>query len=266
MGKYDSIIEYIFFSKYREEMTEVYFEREDLERTANELNISRPKNLGDIIYSYKYRSALPENISKTAKEGMCWRLKNIGTAKYKFVLSDFDWIEPDKLLGTIKIPDATPSIIKKYTASDGQALLAMVRYNRLIDVFLGITCYSLQTHLRTTVLGIGQIETGEVYIGIDQKGHQFIIPVQVKSGNDKLGVSQIEQDIAMCAQKYPNLICRAIACQFVTANIIALFEFQPNEDRAIKMDEKHYRLVDAQEISTTELFTYNRIEIEEKKV
>lgn len=69
-----------------------------------------------------------------------------------------EFIEPDTMLATIKIPDGTPSIVKKYSASDEQALLTIVRYNRLIDTFLGITCYSLQNHLRTTVDGIGQIE------------------------------------------------------------------------------------------------------------
>lgn len=62
-----------------------------------------------------------------------------------------EFIEPDPMLATIKIPDGTPSIVKKYSVSDEQALLTIVRYNRLIDTFLGITCYSLSepfTHNR----------------------------------------------------------------------------------------------------------------------
>ena len=46
-----------------------------------------------------------------------------------------------------EIPDATPEIILSYALSDEQALLAKVRYNRLLDIFLGITTYSLQNHL-----------------------------------------------------------------------------------------------------------------------
>src|SRR5271157_4057421 len=38
----------------------------------------------------------------------------------------------------------------QYKFTDEQALLAKVRYTRLIDTFLGITAYSLQNHLRTT--------------------------------------------------------------------------------------------------------------------
>ena len=57
-------------------------------------------------------------------------------------------------------------------------MLARIRYNRLIDVFLGITSYSLQNHLRTSITGLGQVETDEIYVGIDKRGVQYIVPVQ----------------------------------------------------------------------------------------
>ncbi len=113
---------------------------------------------------------MPEEITKTAPNGYYWRIRNIGKALYEFILEEgMEFIEPDKMLATIKIPDSTPSIVRKYSISDEQALLTIVRYNRLIDIFLGITCYSLQNHLRTTVVGIGQIETDEIYVGLDKK-------------------------------------------------------------------------------------------------
>lgn len=78
----------------------------------------------------------------------------------------------------IKVPNATPEILLANAFDDEQALLAKVRYNRLIDLFLGITAHSLQNHLRTTVKGIGQIEIAELYVGLDRRGRQFIVPVQ----------------------------------------------------------------------------------------
>lgn len=66
------------------------------------------------------------------------------------------------MLAETKIPDSTPGIIAKYALNDEQALLAKVRYNRLIDIFTGVACYSLQSHLRTTVPKIGQVETDEI--------------------------------------------------------------------------------------------------------
>ena len=261
MSKYDSIIKSIFTERYTSGVNSIVFERNVLEDKALSLGITPPKNLGDIVYSYKYRAHLPDEITRTAPEGYYWRLRNVGTAQYEFILAEgIEFIEPDAMLATTKIPDGTPSIVKKYSISDEQALLAIVRYNRLIDIFLGITCYSLQYHLRTTVDGIGQIETDEIYVGIDKSGKQFIIPVQAKGGTDKLGITQIEQDLSLCAQKYPELICRSIACQFINKSIVAMFEFSIEDGRIVKINERHYKIVDATEISSEDLHRYISID------
>ena len=68
--------------------------------------------------------------------------------------------------------------------SDEQALLARVRYNRLVDIFLGIACYSLQNHLRTTASNMGQVETDELYVGVDRRGSHYVVPIQAKGGKD----------------------------------------------------------------------------------
>lgn len=257
MGKYDSIIRSIFAEHYVDGATSITFEREELSEKAQALNIQTPKNLGDIVYSYKFRKNLPDEIASTAPKGYYWRIRNVGRAHYEFILEEgVEFIEPDAMLATIKIPDATPSIVKKYSASDEQALLTVVRYNRLIDVFLGVTCYSLQNHLRITVDGIGQIETDEIYVGIDKRGRQFIIPVQAKGGTDKIGVTQIEQDIELCKQRYPELICRAIACQFITHDEIAMFEFSLEDGKVVKNNERRYKMIEATEIGREDLEYY----------
>ena len=90
-----------------------------------------------------------------------------------------------------KVPDSTPELIRARALGDEQALLALVRYNRLIDLFLGASAHSLQNHLRTTVKGIGQVEVDEVYLAVDRYGAQYVIPVQAKGGNDQIGIVQI---------------------------------------------------------------------------
>lgn len=257
MTKYDSIITGIFTDLYVAGASSVPFERDAIAQKSRDLGFDPPRNLGDVVYSYKYRHRLPEEIRSTAPNGYYWRIKNVGVARYEFVLtSGAEFVEPDRMLATAKIPDGTPSIVKKYSISDEQALLAIVRYNRLIDIFLGVTCYSLQNHLRTTVTGIGQIETDELYVGVDKAGRQFIIPVQAKCGTDKLGISQIEQDLALCSEKYPSLICRSVACQFITGDIVAMFEFSIEEDRIVKINERHYKIVEASDITAEDLKGY----------
>jgi hypothetical protein len=146
--------------------------------------------------------------------------------------------------------------VARYAQGDEQALLAKLRYSRLIDIFSGVTGYSLQNHLRTTVPGMGQVETDEIYVGIDRRGAQYVFPVQAKGGKDKLGIVQIEQDFALCRIRFPDLICRPIAAQFLEDDLIALFEFEQSEKGIAIVSEKHYQLVSPDKITSTELEAY----------
>jgi hypothetical protein len=103
---------------------------------------------------------------------------------------------------------------------------------------------------------MGQVETDEIYIGIDKRGVHYILPVQAKGGNDKLGVVQIEQDFAIGASKFSTLICKPIAAQFMTHGTIALFEFESTEQGIAIISEKHYRLVKPEDLSSEELENY----------
>lgn len=141
---------------------------------------------------------------------------------------------------------------------DEQALLAKVRYNRLIDIFLGIAASSLQNHLRTTVKGIGQIEIDELYVGLDRNGAQYVVPVQAKGGRDKHGRQQTEQDIACCRQKFPDLRCRPVSAQFITKNKIAMFELGMQDEEIKLVSEEHYELVPAANITAEDLEIYSR--------
>ena len=258
-NRYVRLIEDIFFQKYNEGDTRVTFRRTDLESTAKKLGIKLPKNLGDVVYSFKFRTSLPKSIIQKAAEDKEWVIKNIGRAEYAFEQVTESRILPDKMMLATKIPDATPSIVEKYALDDEQALLTKLRYNRLIDIFTGVTCYSLQNHLRTTVPGIGQVETDEIYVGVDKSGRQFVFPVQAKGGTDEIGVVQIEQDIRLCEHKYPKLICRAMAAQFIDSSKISIFEFIMQNGEVKKVSERHYELVSSDSITDQELEQYNNL-------
>jgi len=254
-NRYSQIIESIFFNSYKKGIVEITFSREELIGTAAKLNIPTPKNLGDIIYSFQGRTKFPKSILDTSPEGFEWIIKGTDKGLYKFLITRQGVFEPTKNFAETKIPDATPGIIIKYALNDEQALLAKIRYNRLIDIFTGLTCYSLQNHLRTAVERV-QTETDEIYIGIDKRGVHYIIPVQAKGGKDKLGIGQIEKDFAVCKMKFPTLICKPIAAQFMVNEVIALFEFESANGEIDMIAEKHYRLVDASELTTEDLEKY----------
>lgn len=255
-NRYSQLLTSIFGRRYAAGMNEIPFERTELTQAAEELGIALPKNLGDILYSFRYRTPLPDSIQVKAPEGYEWLIRPAGRGSYRFVLVKQSAVIPSEILVETKIPDATPGVIARYSLSDEQALLAKVRYNRLIDIFTSLTCYSLQNHLRTTVKGLGQVETDEIYIGLDKRGAHYILPVQAKGGHERIGIVQIEQDLAVCAAKFPALICRPIAAQFMRLNTIALFELEQTQEGVKVTSEKHYRLVRTEELTTDELETY----------
>jgi len=257
-NRYSQIIEAVFFKYYRPGLDELAFARSDIAEAAERLGVAVPKNLGDVLYSFRYRANLPASVAQKAPAGHEWVIRPAGRARYKFALAAASRVVPSAMLAQTKIPDATPGVIEKYVLNDEQALLAKVRYNRLVDIFTSLACYSLQSHVRTSVPGLGQVETDEVYVGIDTRGAHYVLPVQAKGTSDTIGVVQIEQDLAVCATKFPDLICRPLAAQFLSNDVIALFEFESTEDGVAVVAEKHYTLVRPEELSPEELERYRR--------
>ena len=105
---------------------------------------------------------------------------------------------------------------------------------------------------------LGQVEIDELYVGLDKKGVHYIFPVQAKGGSDKLNVVQIEQDLAVCANKFSKLICRPIGAQFINGGAIALFEFEEAEGTVRISAERHYRLVPPEEVTKEDLESYRQ--------
>jgi hypothetical protein len=256
-NRYEAIIIDIFQRNYSGK-SDFEFDREEIGESADRLGITRPKNLGDVIYTFRYRKQLPEPILETQPAGLNWLILGAGDARYRFRLSTLATIVPTPGTMVRKIPDATPEIISKYALNDEQALLAKIRYNRLVDVFLGIAAYSLQNHLRTKIPNYGQIEIDELYVGVDGRGAQYIVPVQAKGGSDTLGVIQTIQDTIFCKtqDRYENCIARPVSAQFMADNVIAMFELNFNGDDVSIVRERHYRLADAAEITDSDLSTY----------
>jgi len=248
----------VFEQNFRPGQMRVSFSREELVRATEELGFERIKNLGDIPYSFRFRRELPLSIQQTAPTDTEWIIVGAGIGKYQFRLASPGKIIPTAHIRPTKVPDATPEIVRHYApGTDEQALLTRARYNWLVDIFTGITCYSVQNHLRTTVSDIGQVEVDEIYVGVNKRGTHFVMPCQAKSMGDKFGIVQVMQDMALCEERYPIAICKPIALQFVNENGVAILELVVvDEDELLRLsivDEKHYELVPRTQISNDEL-------------
>ena len=255
-NRYSQILEKIFFAHHTPGATSFTFVRGEIESAAAAMGVKLPKNLGDVLYSFRFRTPLPPSIMKTAPQGKAWVIKLAGKGNYRFALEEQWAISPSSGLLRIKVPNATPGIIARYALDDEQALLAIVRYNRLVDIFTSVTSYSLQSHLRTSVEDLGQIEVDELYVGIDRGGVHHVFPLQAKAGRDRMSSVQIEQDAAFCAARFPNLVCRPLGAQFLGDGAIALFEFVATPEGLRLAAEKHYVLVAKGDLTDDDLAAY----------
>lgn len=251
---YEVAVRKIFFKYYEKGATSVSFSKNDIDEFGSHpdvlaVNGGKPlSNPPALVYEFRSRRPLPPDIAVTAKPGFDWTIELAGKSKYQFKQVRGLYIEPRADLASIPIPDSTPEIVVKYALDDEQALLAKIRYNRLIDIFLGIAAYSLQNHLRTSAEmdqgGRSQIEIDELYVGVDKQGRHYAIPVQAKGGKDKLSTMQSKQDIYWCRERLPDLECRAISAQFVKDEIVLFLVTDKSGDIKV-VEEKRYKLVPA---------------------
>jgi hypothetical protein len=243
----DKAILRVFEKNHTKGSTVVPFSLEDLREAVEKVGY-REKNIADLRYQYvSGRSPLPDPIKKLGFKAIVGR----GKGRYAFVhlIRDPEVDVPEDL-AIIPIPDATPEIVLEYAGADEQGLLAKLLYNRLIDCFLGITCYHLQNHLRTSLEEHGQIEVDALYVGLDKTGRQYIIPVEAKGPKGRISRAQLAGNIAFACKNYPRLILRPVGAKAAADGSIFLYEFVPAQclDDISVVEVKRYRLVPMDEV------------------
>src|SRR5688572_1794540 len=92
--RYVSIITTIFQRHFRPDSTQFGFTRDEFVATAKNLGIDLPKNLGDLLYSFRFRTELPAEIIATAPPGKEWLIELAGRGRYRFRLAPINRIVP----------------------------------------------------------------------------------------------------------------------------------------------------------------------------
>lgn len=84
-NRYDIIINEIFFTHWSDGVEEFLFERVELEKAAEKHAIKLPKNIGDLIYYFRFRVDLPAKIINTQPHEREWIIELAGRARYRFL-------------------------------------------------------------------------------------------------------------------------------------------------------------------------------------
>jgi hypothetical protein len=122
---------------------------------------------------------------------------------------------------------------------------------RLVDIFLGITCYHLQGHVRAYVTDSGQVEIDDLYLGVDTEGNRYVIPVEAKTAGEPLGVVQVVSLNSFAQENFPDLILRSIAIKSWTDDSIFFVRFNDSLDcdEIEVIEYRRYRLIREEQLA-----------------
>jgi hypothetical protein len=202
----------------------------------------------DLKYNAKGRGALPPEVQATAPDGKEWRIRATGKGEYVFKLfaRGAGLFEIDASIPATKLPDALPSIIERYSRDDEQALLARIRYNDLVSVFLGLATYSLQSHWKSAGGSGSPTEVDEMYVGLDRNGVHYAIPIEAKGrpSSERITTEQILSNYELARREFPQTVVIPLAAKVVDDYTFAMMRFEVDGDAetVAKVFERHYTL------------------------
>lgn len=240
-NKYDKLLASIFKAKWKSSLTEIPFNKDEVIDAAAKLDL-RIKNLADVIYTYRSRRQMPAEIQVTGN----WVIAARGSGLYAFIkiAGETTVTIPDSLK-VYPLPYAVPEIVAQNLARDEQGMLTIVRYNRILDVFSGLACFHLQSHIRTQIPDHGQVEIDELYVGVDKDGQGFVLPVEAKEEGERLGLDKAVALTLFAQARFPNLICRPIGIIRRGLHLFDCVEIEPAEEfsKIVVTEMRRYQLV-----------------------
>ena len=229
LSQYDEVLLEVFLRHYREGAAYLKFRKDELAEACRKHGIT-VRNIPDIIYTYRARRMLPARILVTGH----WAIEPAGRGAYAFRLlrnpPHFEISFGD--YAPVDIYNAIPEVVEGLLRQDEQSLLTRVLYNRLVDIFTGLTCFHIQNHYRSFVAGMGEVELDALYVGVDKTGTLYVLPIEAKSQaeSEMIGRIQVSQMAKLVRQDFARLRRRILAVKALADGTIAMVEFDDHEE------------------------------------
>ncbi len=229
LSQYDEVILEVFLRHYQQGADRLVFKKDELAQVCREHDIT-VRNIPDVIYTYRARRLLPSKILVTGH----WAIEPAGRGAYAFrLLRNPPHFEvPFGEYAPVDIYNALPEVVEGLLRRDEQSLLTRVLYNRLVDIFTGLTCFHIQNHYRSFVADMGEVELDALYVGVDKAGTLFVLPIEAKSQaeNEMIGRVQVSQLAKLVRQDFPTLRRRILAVKALSDETIAMVEFDDHQE------------------------------------
>jgi hypothetical protein len=229
LSRYDAVLLEVFQVHYREGVTYIRFEKDELTEACRKHGVTI-RNIPDVIYTYRARRPLPSPILASGH----WAIEPAGRGVYAFRLlrnpPHFDVHFSD--YAPVDIYNAIPEVVEGLLRQDEQSLLTRILYNRLVDIFTGLTCFHIQNHYRSFVSDWGEVEIDALYVGVDKAGALYVLPVEAKSQaeSEMIGRVQVAQMARLIRQDFGALRRRVLAVKALEDGTLGMVEFDDREE------------------------------------
>ena len=217
---YKSILLWVFQHGVRQAGTGyLLFSQTDLRQAAKELGLD-VRNFPDLPYNLRSRSPLPQEIDEAGFTAIAIR----GRGQYALVTGE-DKVEiPSDAavaqISTTRIPWAVRDILRP----DEQGILSAMRYLDIVSDFMGVRCYHLQGHLRTSGRLVSRSRPTMFGLRILAKrsGRFFLSRPR---GQGALGRHQMMSTIDAVIAKIPGFPVVPLAVQLQASGLLVLIQF-----------------------------------------
>lgn len=239
LNRYGASILPIFLERYRQTNTPIRFTKDDLRLAAEGLDIDLPQNLSDVVYALRHRSPIPKYIQQTAEDGQEWIIETVARGKYQLIQRPCQNIEADPTAYDFLVEDQTPSIARDFAMKGAPLLECILRKNQILESFLSSPVEHLQSHVRASVTGVGQVEIGSLFFGPTDG---TIVPVCLIAKPGEFNLTKVTQAMKFASEHYGELNCRPIVAQLLSDSKVALFELYGTPESPQVLQEAHFSL------------------------
>jgi hypothetical protein len=134
-----------------------------------------------------------------------------------------------------------------WTSRHCSPLQATASYCKLFDHFTGLRIYRLRSHVRKSVIGIGQAELDELDVGVAFRDDEIpvVVPIEAKAVADPVNRVQISAMVAFSGDYFPGHEVRPLALKVDERGLMHILEFNATTEPSdlVVLRSACYRLV-----------------------
>ena len=196
------------------------------EQVVRRVPLIKKENRFDILFMFTLMRRNFRSLSSFIN--LCQDLGVNGLILERFI----PWGRGREIMDEVLDKEEWKEVVEGLLRQDEQSLLTLVLYNRLVDIFTGLTCFHIQNHYRSFVTGMGEVELDALYVGVDKTGTLSVIPIEAKSQaeSEMIGRIQVSQMAKLVRQDFADLRRRILTVKALMDGTIAIAEFDDHTE------------------------------------